>query len=169
MRKSVITTPLRLALALGALPAVLACQEGLEPVPFQGVSGTVRFLGQPPDSTEWVRLAVYRAIPSSTAGLIGFVAFSDTLSLADDSIHYVLPLDPGTYAWIPVVWKRAGVPLAVTSLRVMGWHSGAETPFAPPRAFIIAADRETAGIDIMADFATLLSAEEALARVSGGT
>jgi len=158
----------RLLLALAPL-LLLGCTDGLEPVTFQGVSGTVRFSGNPPDSTEWVRLAVYRDLPASTAGLIGFVAFSDTLPLERGVVSFNLPLDTGAYRWIPAVWKRRDVPLAITSLRVMGWYSDSEDPFAPPVAFRVEAGKETAGIDINADFTRLLSAEEALQALEEGS
>ena len=156
----------RLLVALGPL-LLLACADGLEPVPFQGVSGTVRFLGNRPDSTEWVRLAVYRELPASTAGLIGFVTFSDTLPTARGNVPFSLPLDTGTYRWLPAVWKRADEPLAIASLRVMGWYSAAADPFGSPLAFTVERDRETAGIEIIADFTRLLSAEEALQTLGG--
>ena len=153
----------RLAPAL-VLLLIPACDDGIEPVPFQGVSGQVRFQGEPPDSTEWVRLAVYSQPPSSTGELIAFVAFSDTLALSD-SAFFAIPLEVGTYRWMPAVWKGIGTPVSVTSLRVIGWHTDGTGPFAEPATFDVVPDRETAGIDFTATFDTLLNAAEALARL----
>ncbi len=152
--------PLQLLLGL-PFALLLACSDGLEPVPFQGVSGTVTFLGAAPDSTDWVRLAVYREVPGSTLDLFGFVAFSDSLSLGDAATDYVLALEPGEYSWLPAIWKRRDAPLAPEALRVMGWYSGAE-PFDAPLSFTVEPERETAGIDIVADFETLLTVEQTL-------
>jgi hypothetical protein len=69
---------------------------------------------------------------------------------------------------MPVVWKRADAPLSLASLRVMGWYSGDAGAFAEPRSFTVEAGRETRGIDILADFATLLAPEEAVATLEGG-
>lgn len=151
-----------LPLLAGLLFALcLACSGGLEPIPFQGISGTVRFSGAKPDSTDWVRLAVYREVPGSTLDLFSFVAFSDTLPLSGDSTPYVLALEPGSYRWLPAIWKRRDAPLSVDALRVMGWYSGSG-PFAPPLSFEVDSGGEAAGIDIQADFASLLTVDEAL-------
>ncbi len=154
---------IRLALPLlaGLLALSVGCSDGLEPVAFQGVSGTVRFSGARPDSTDWVRLAVYREVPASTLELFGFAAFSDSLPLSGDSAAYVLALEPGTYRWLPAVWKRRDAPLSAEALRVVGWYTGAG-PFDAPLAFRVDSGGETAGVDIVADFANLLTADEAL-------
>ncbi len=151
-----------LALLAGLLLAlIVACADGLEPVPFQGISGTVRFSGAKPDSTDWVRLAVYREVPGSTLDLFSFVAFSDTLRLSADSASFVLALEPGMYRWLPAIWKRRDAPLSVDALRVMGWYSGSG-PFAPPLSFQVDSGGETADIEVQADFTNLLTASEAL-------
>lgn len=145
----------------GLLALSLGCSDGLEPVPFQGVSGTVRFSGARPDSTDWVRLAVYRDVPASTLDLFAFVAFSDTLQLSGDSTAYVLALEPGTYRWLPAIWKRRDAPLSADALRVVGWYTGSG-PFDTPLSFEVDSGGETAGVDLLADFANLLTADEAL-------
>ena len=72
-----------------ALAAALSggCADGLEPVPFQGVSGRVAYQSQPPAATtDWVRLAVYVDLPETELDLLNFVTFSDTLRTAGDRI-----------------------------------------------------------------------------------
>ena len=155
-----------IALFCGAL-AGSACEEGLEPVPFQGVSGRISFLGRPPANTEWVRLVVYREIPAAEAGFFppNLVLFSDPLPL-DSAADFVLPLAPGTYRWLPAVWKEEGLPLSAESLRVLGWYTAGEG-FDAPAALTVSAEVESAGIEIVADFRTLLTVDEVLALLGG--
>jgi hypothetical protein len=156
-----VTKPtFRCGAALGLL-WLAACADGIEPVPFQGVSGTVRFVGAVPDSTEWVRLAAYRDLPGSALELLSFAAISDTLPLGGDSASYVLGLDAGVYGWLPLIWKPAGLPLSPSTLRVLGWYTGAQ-PFDRATPFVVTADEETAEIDLVADFNNPLTLEEAL-------
>lgn len=147
--------------------ALSACADGIEPVPFQGIAGRVRYQGTVPDSTEWVRLAVYRQVPETPLGLLNFVTFSDQLPL-DSAAAFAIALDPGTYRWIPVVWKRAGEPLSPASLRVLGWFGGGgaggnAAPFGPPAPVVVRRDQETGSVSVTADFGSPLTVEEALA------
>lgn len=139
-----------------------ACTDGLEPVPFQGISGTVRFVGTVPDSTEWVRLVVFRQLPQQPLDLLGFAAFTDTLALSGGNTTYLLNLDTGDYAWIPLVWKRQDAPLAPEALRVIGWYTSGAGPFDSPVPVGVARNAETADVDLTGDFDQLLTAEEAL-------
>ena len=146
--------PLGLAILLG-------CADGLEPVPFQGVSGTVTYIGEPPDSTDWVRLAVYESLPKDVVDLLGFVAVSDTLFLGASEVPYSIALDPGAYLWLPAVWKKAGLPISPTSLKVGGWYTGGETS-GRPFPFVVEAEGETANINLTVDFDNLLTPQEAI-------
>ncbi|UCF19305.1 MAG: hypothetical protein JSU87_15465 [Gemmatimonadota bacterium] len=156
-----LSLPLTLALLLGA------CEEGLEPVPFQGISGTVRLIGQPPDSTEWVRLVIYRELPQTDLDLLGFVSFSDPLDLSEREAAYVLALEPGLYRWLPVVWKKEGAPLAPEALRAAGWYSVDGEPFAVPDTVRVTAEAETADVDLTADFENMLTVDELLEILEG--
>ncbi len=149
------------AAALVAL-VCLACSDGLEPVPFQGISGTVTFSGEVPDSTDWVRLVAYRDLPQQPLDLLGFAAFSDTLPLGLRNRDYVLGLDAAEYAWLPLVWKRKDVPLSPEALRVIGWYTGGGGPFDPPQPVTVDPNAETGDVDLTGDFGQLLTAEEAL-------
>ncbi len=153
--------------ALG-LATILACSDGLEPVPFQGASGTVTFIGEAPDSTEWVRLAVYRELPQTPLDLLDFVAFSDTLSLSLPAAPYVLALDTGTYEWLPVIWKAKDTPLIPSALRVIGWYTAGGAPFDAPESFDVTANQETPEVNVIGDFRTMLTVDEVLALMWGG-
>lgn len=149
------------SLAVAALALLADCADGLEPVPFQGVSGTVRFVGGVPAGTDWVRLAAYEEIPGSELEFLSFAAISDTLPLGADSAVYVLGLPNGVYEWLAVFWKPAGAPLSPGTLRVLGWYTDGG-PFDPPRPFLVKTDEETVGIDLTADFGSGLTLAEAL-------
>ncbi len=148
-----------------ATAAALACSDGLEPVPFQGISGQVTFLGEIPDSTDWVRLVIYRTLPEDSLDLLNFVAFTDTLPLAGLAPPYIMGLGTGDYAWLPVIWKKKDLPLSVESLRVIGWYTAGAAPFDTPVAVTVLEQEETDGINIIGDFGTLLTAAEALDQV----
>ncbi len=93
------------------LPLLCGCESGIEPVPFQGVSGTVEFQGQVPDSTEWVRLGAFRQKPTTAIELLSFEAITDALLLFEDSTRYALGLDTGLFEWLPVIAKRENTPV----------------------------------------------------------
>ncbi|UCC84350.1 MAG: hypothetical protein JSW46_05310 [Gemmatimonadota bacterium] len=149
-----------------ALAAALAggCADGLEPVPFQGVSGRVAYQSEPPaGTTDWVRLAVYVELPQTEFDLLDFVTFSDTLLSAGEGSPYAVALEPGEYAFLVVVWKEAGNDNLLTALRAAGWYSGGGGPFDMPAPFAVAAESETADTDLSADFDTMLTIQEVLA------
>jgi hypothetical protein len=148
-----------------ALAAALAggCADGLEPVPFQGVSGRVAYQSEPPAATtDWVRLAVYFELPQTEFDLLDFVTFSDTLLTAGEGAPYVVALESGDYAFLVVVWKEAGNDNLLTALRAAGWYSAGGGPFDMPAPFAVAAESETAETDLAADFANMLTIQEVL-------
>lgn len=156
MIKLTLSTLLPLTLVL-----VIACDEGLEPVPFQGISGTTNFVGAIPDSTDWVRVGAYVDLPETELDLLGFAGLSEPLILEGDSANYATSLDPGRFQWVPVIWKQAGVPVPA-GLRVLGWYSEGGGPFDTPASVEVVADGETGGIGIVADFENALTIAEAL-------
>lgn len=144
---------------LGAF--ALACVDGLQPVPFQGIAGGVDYRGTVPDSTEWVRLGVFEQVPETVIDFLTFSAISDPLPLDADSVPYLLGLETGLYRWLPIVWKEAGVPIP-DGLRVLGWYTVGDDPIGNPAPFLVAPDAATEGIDLTADFSNPLTLEEAL-------
>ncbi|MGD2217709.1 MAG: hypothetical protein PVJ64_13220 [Gemmatimonadales bacterium] len=162
MRKPTFPAFLALSAALAAAP-LAACSDGLEPVPFQGVSGRVDYQSAPPAArTDWVRLAVYLELPQDQLDLLDFVTFSDTLPTAGDGSPYAVALEPGDYAFLVVVWKEAGNDNLLTALRAAGWHSAGGGPFEMPVPIAVTADSETADVDLAADFANMLTIQEVL-------
>jgi len=143
----------------------LGCDAGLRPeAPTlacpAGICGVVHFLGAVPDSTDYVRVAVYRTIPDSLDDLLSFAGFSDPLPLGPDSAIYqccVTPLAPGTYAWVLVVWKDVGALDAATApalLRAIGSYG---TGGAAMSAVTVPAGGGAGGVDIVADFGKMRS------------
>lgn len=149
------------AAPLLGLTVLLACSDGIGPVPFQGASGTVHLVGQPPDSTEWVRVVAYRDLPQSTLDLLRVAQVSDSLPLDSAAVGFLMALDTGSYAWLPVVWKKRDAPLSADALRVMGWYTGAE-PRGVPGTFRVGRDSQTTNLDVVAEFDNLLTPQEAL-------
>ena len=103
-----------LTLCLGA---VLACNEGLQPIPapttcprdFVGICGTVRFRGAVPESTAAVLVVAYPRFPQSRRDLFTFQpALPPTLPLDSPSAFYTLPVPDGRYEWVLAVWQKAG-------------------------------------------------------------
>ena len=148
------------------LLCALGCDAGLHPeVPTTacatGICGVVHFRGAVPDSTDYVRVAVYQSLPDSLDQLLSFAGFSDPLPLGPDSAIYrccITPLAPGSYAWVLVVWKQLG-PLDATTapalLRVAGSYLD---PADSTRLGTVSVDGGGAGgIDIVADFGKMRS------------
>jgi len=162
-RLSDVRKPTFLMLAALAMALAVACEDGLQPVPFQGVSGAVTYISDPdPDSTDWVRLAVYRELPQTEVGLLGFVAFSDTLRTEGPGNLYAVGLDPGTYEFLVVVWKERGNENLLTALRAAGWYTAGGGAFDPPASYTVEPDSETVEINVIADFANMLTIGEVL-------
>jgi hypothetical protein len=150
-------------LALAATALLAGCGDGLQPLPFQGVSGEVAYQSAPPFwNTDWVRLAVYETLPQDELDLLDFVTFSDTLPTAALSASYAVALEPGDYAFLVVVWKEAGNENLLTALRAAGWYSAGGGPFEMPAPFTVAAESETAEADLAADFDNMLTIQEVL-------
>jgi hypothetical protein len=149
------------------LPLALGCDGGLQPDYAStycptGICGTIHFRGAVPDSTEWVRVVVYAAIPASASQLTSFAGFSDVLPLGADSARYsccLLPLASGTYAWVIVVWKKLGA-LDVTTAPALLFEMGAYQDPADTTRFgsvVVPSGGGIGGIDLVADYGKLRS------------
>ena len=154
----------RAAVALAAAAGgAVACDSGLEPLPFVGIGGVVTLEGTAPDSTDWVRLIVLREMPDSAEQfleisqlLANLAAFTDPLPLDAPEYPFHVQLAPGEYAWLLAVWKKVG-PLDSTTLREAGTYYGDNDPSAGPEAFTVAPGEETAGLDFVANLDSLRS------------
>ena len=149
------------------LPLALGCDGGLKPEYTStycptGICGTIHFRGAVPDSTEWVRVVVYAAIPTNASQLTAFAGFSDVLPLGVDSALYsccIVPLAPGSYAWVIVVWKKLGaldVTTAPDLLREIGAYQDPAdtTQFG---AVGVPSGGGIGGIDMVADYGKMRS------------
>lgn len=160
--------PLHAARAALLVAAFMAgCGGGLEPEPAStacpsGICGTVRFRGAVPDSTDYVRVVVYRTLPTTPGELILFAGFSDPLPLGVDSAFYtccVSLLSPATYAWVLVVWKKLGTldfATAPALLREIGsYRDPADTSLLG--SVTVPSTGGAPRIDIIADFGKMRS------------
>jgi hypothetical protein len=145
----------------------LSCDGGLTPQLTSttcavGICGVVHFRGAVPDSTDYVRVVVYRTVPASLSQLTSFAGFSDPLPLGPDSARYtccITPLPPGAYAWVLVVWKKVGV-LDVNSAPALLRAAGSYLDPADTTRLGVAtvpAGGGARGVDIVADFGRLQS------------
>jgi len=145
----------------------LGCDGGLQPATTPtscpaGICGVVQFRGVLPDSTDYVRVVVYRTIPDSLGQVIAFAGFSDPLPQGPDSARYsccITPLAPGAYAWVLVVWKKLGV-LDVNSAPALLRAAGSYLDPADTTRFgtvIVPGGGGAGNVNIVADFGRLQS------------
>lgn len=155
MRKHAISLiPLSFIFFMIILPA--CTDHGLEPIR-EGISGRITYVGAWPDTTEWVRLAVFKKLPPSVFDIpLNPPVFSDTLPRFVSSYDYTLTLAPGTYEWVVLAWKpkKQFASSDFSGLDTLGMYSNASNPSAP-RAIAVPIKDLLTGVDIVADFARL--------------
>jgi len=146
---------------------IAACQpgHGLSPAVGEnagtGLSGRIEFIGQWPDSTKEVRVAVLDTYPrgiTDADSLLGFVinnlvAFSDTIPRYTQSYDYFLPLEEGFYEWVVVVWFP-DIELHLFGVRELGAYYGSRQDGIPSPVYI-SKGSIISGVDIQADFSNL--------------
>ena len=124
-------------------------QRGLHPVQITGISGTITFVGDWPENTEWVRLLCFPEKPQSQE--VTDILFSLFDSKIGDPIpenttvhEFTSELDVKTYEWIVVVFNSSDFPF-----KVIGEYSEQDG--------IITIEKEklVTNINITADFNTL--------------
>jgi hypothetical protein len=140
------------------LLAASCTDHGLEPVT-EGISGRITYVGTWPDSTDWVRLAVFKKLPANALDILqNPPVFSDPLPLFVNTYDYTLiPLDPGTYEWVVLAWKPK-MKFAATDFSGLDTLAMFADPNNPrvPRAIQVHRGQLLTGIDIVADFSNLL-------------
>ena len=127
-------TPSRGARAAVLVLALLACNDGLQPVPapttcpqgFTGICGHVTFQGALPDSTQAVYVVAYHTFPRSRDSLFTFqpsLILLQKLPLDSTTAFYAVPLASGRYEWVVAVWVKQGFVLANadSTLRAAGY------------------------------------------------
>ncbi|MDZ7288990.1 MAG: hypothetical protein ONB44_01270 [candidate division KSB1 bacterium] len=136
---------------------VISCTDhGLEPV-YEGISGKITFIGTWPDSTEWVRLAVFKEMPATVFDIpLKPPVFSDTLPRFVTSTNYRLTLSAGHYDWVVLAWKpkKKIATSDFSGLDTLGMYADAGNPKSP-RGIDVPPKRLLTGIDIVADFSVL--------------
>jgi len=131
-----VRTPSRGARAAVLVLALLACNDGLQPVPapttcpqhFTGICGHVMFAGAIPDSTDAVYIVAYHTFPRSRDSLFTFqpgIAFLQALPLDSAATFYSVGLPTGRYEWVVAVWKKLGTLTTASAdslLREAGYY-----------------------------------------------
>jgi hypothetical protein len=134
---------------------------GGEAAASSGLSGTIRFTGECPDSTRQINIVISKKYPAgitNTDSLYDFViselyagniVLGDTLSRNVAEITYLFNIDPGYYEWVLVVWFP-DIPDYLTGVKELGAYtigdkSLPEPVYIPPGEII-------QDIDIVADF-----------------
>ena len=93
-------------------------QHGLHPVKITGISGTVTFVGDWPEDTEWVRILCFQQKPKSENVTDILVSLFDA-KIGDPVPPYVtdynftVELEPGVYQWIAVIYNSNTFPLKI--------------------------------------------------------
>jgi hypothetical protein len=144
-----------------SLVALLACNQGLEPIPicgagFVGVCGTVRFRGAVPDSTQAVYVIAYETFPDSRDDLFDLqppIFLLQSLPLDDTVTTYTLPLTGPRYEWVLAAWVKQGFSLANadTHLYEAGYYRDPRDP-SSPGVVLIPAGGSVDSVDFVIDF-----------------
>ena len=156
--------PKRFSLPLGFFAIfwglTTACNEvdrGLAP-PSQGITGRITDQGAWPDTTEWVRIAVFKKLPATVLDIpLNPPLFSDTLPRFVSSYEYQLDVPPGTYEWVVLAWKpvKRFAANQFSGLDTLGMYALPGT-LDQPRSITVPDEGQLPGVDIAADFTRLL-------------
>lgn len=153
----------RFTLVLMLLLTAACTDHGLEPI-HEGISGRITYLGAWPDSTEWVRLAIFKKLPATVFDIpINPPLFSDTLPRFVNSYDYEMTLPAGQYEWVVLAWKpvKRNAANDFSGLDTLGMYAQPGTQRVPV-SIAVPSQRMLTGIDIVADFAILSPASPIL-------
>ena len=138
----------RLLIVVCAFLVLVSCtiDTGLEPTQ-SGFSGTIRFSGPWPESTDQVMVVAATKFPPSN---IQEIVQGEPLPKFVDSTDYVIYTPPEKFEAVGVVWKQKGQSWDVTN--IIGIYFPTADHFNPGRIEI--PDRKTMvnNIDVVADF-----------------
>ncbi|MGH7491039.1 MAG: hypothetical protein ACREOO_01455 [bacterium] len=156
--------PKRFSLPLGFFAifwgVTTACNEidrGLAP-PAQGITGRITYQGTWPDTTEWVRIAVFKKLPATVLDIpLNPPLFSDTLPRFVSSYDYQLDVPPGTYEWVVLAWKpvKRFAANQFSGLDTLGMYALPGT-LDQPLSIAVPDEGQLPNVDIAADFTRLL-------------
>lgn len=145
------------ALLVSLLLLNVACGDhGLEPL-HEGISGRITFTGAWPDTTEWVRLAVFKKLPATVFDIpINPPLFSDTLPRFVSSYDYEMTLPAGKYEWVVLAWKpkKKNATNDFSGLDTLSMYAQPVTTRVP-LAIQVPEKRLLNGVNIIADFSVL--------------
>lgn len=145
------------ALLVSLLLLNVACGDhGLEPL-HEGISGRIAFTGAWPDTTEWVRLAVFKKLPATVFDIpINPPLFSDTLPRFVSSYDYEMTLPAGKYEWVVLAWKpkKKNATNDFSGLDTLSMYAQPGTTRVP-LAIQVPEKRLLNGVNIIADFSVL--------------
>ncbi len=147
---------LRFMFAMTLLLTSACGDHGLEPIN-EGISGRITYVGAWPDSTEWVRLAIFKKLPATVFDIpINPPLFSDTLPRFVSSHNYEMTLPAGQYEWVVLAWKpkKQNAANDFSGLDTLGMYAQPGTQRVPV-GISVPSQRMLTGIDIVADFAIL--------------
>jgi hypothetical protein len=155
--------PKRFGLFFGfviVLTFAVACDDhGLAPPsPSEGITGRITYRGTWPDTTEWVRLAIFKKMPPTVVDIpLNPPLFSDTLPRFVSAHDYHLDVPPGTYEWVVLAWKPLKRLAAnqFSGLDTLGMYALPGTTN-QPRPITVPSDGQLSGVDIDADFDRLV-------------
>src|SRR5438445_4211118 len=152
--------------ALAAL--VVACNGGLGPAPaptscpknFTGICGTLTIRGATPESTDVVYVVAYQTFPQSRGDLFSYTPLvPPTISLADTTYFYTLPVPNGRYEWVLAVWKKQGILTIANAdslLREAGYYKRSDPDTAAFGAGIVVVNSiGTDSINFVVDFTNM--------------
>ena len=153
----------RVSVALTAVAATAACNEGLQPTPLcpkssPKICGIVTFQGTAPGNTDAVYIVAYQTFPQSKNDLFNFqppLAELRKLPLDRASTAYSVAVPKGRYAWVLAAWVDTAFTLATadTTLREAGFYRDAVDPTQP--GVVIVNDTATESIDFVIDFGNM--------------
>jgi hypothetical protein len=152
-------------IALVAVAAALACNNGLQPAPeattcpagFRGICGTVTFRGSVPDSTQAVFIVAFDTFPRSQNELFTFQpALPAPLALGTVRDFYTVPLPDGRYEWVVAVWQKVGT-LTPQSARSLLAETGffRDSSDTTKRGVVVVNGTGTDHVDFVIDFTNL--------------
>ncbi len=136
----------------------VACNDhGLEP-PAQGITGRITYSGAWPDTTEWVRIAVFKKLPATVLDIpLNPPIFSDTLPRFVSAYNYELDVPPGTYEWVVLAWKpvKQFASNQFSGLDTLGMYVMPGTQN-QPRAITVPDKGQITGVDLEGNFDRLV-------------
>lgn len=114
------------------------------------IAGKITYVGEWPDDTQLLLLAVYRIKPASDIQFLLFENVDYTQSVFVDSSSYRLAVGSGVYNYVVLYWVGKSIS-KLTDLVELGYYQLPENPGQPGRVEVNSEERKE-NIDIFVDF-----------------